>query len=803
MLKSYFKIAIRNILRFKVYSFINIVGLSVGIASFALIFSYVYNETNYDTFHKNAASIYRINSVMKSPGNSSETYLATAPDGLLKALQNDYPGLFKVARLFFNEFWVTRGDKAFKEMVFASDPSFFDVFSFRLLDGNRESALINPNSVVITKEFAEKVFGNGDPIGKPLKINNFDFMVTGVLDDFPVNSSIRFDVLIPAKIREKFDPGFENNWTSIGTYTFVSFSNRMTPDELRSQFPIIINKYEPEFMQKNVGIKLELEPLTAIHLDSGVEANIMVPPVSQTFLLILMIVAIMILLISCVNSMNISVSRHAERAREIGMRKVLGAQRGQVIKQFLCESVLMSFVSLIVGIGLAELFLNPFRTLTGKQIELYPFLTLPNISIVAGFGILVGLIAGSYPAFFLSTYRPVQVLTKQAIAGKKSIVRDILLVSQFVIAAILITSVFLIGRQINFMKNHNIGFQPDNVVAIPTENEVMVNGHLEGVNAYANLISMDKAANGISSVAVSENIPGDHFNNTFGVVPVGTDDKQSIQMVVSSMDENFLDTYKIKLAEGRNFSPEHGTDKYDAVIINQSAANALGWTNAVGKELWYVHEHHPVTVIGVMKDINIASLQNAVEPMVYRYAADSWERSFVSVRLDPSRIAWGIKFLRDSWNEFLPASPFAYFFVKDRYSASYQPEEKTEAIIEVFSVLAIVLAGLGLFALASLKVTQRTKEIGVRKVLGATISDILRLFTKEFLLLVMIGNLIALPISCFVLNKWLRDFAYRTNIGFGIFIITASITLLIAFATVSVQAIRAATANPVEALRYE
>ncbi len=800
MLKNYFKIAIRNILRFKLYSFINVVGLSLGIASFALIFSYVYNEMNYDTFHKDAKNIYRIYSVSKAPGNASETYLAVTPDPLPKVLQNDYPGMFKVARLFFMEFGVSHDDKAFKEMVFASDPSFFDVFSFRLLEGDRGSALDGPNSVVITKEFAEKLFGNVDPMGRSLKINNFDFMVTGILDDFPVNSSIKFGILIPAKIREHFDPGFENKWNSWGTHTFVSFIGRMTPDELREQFPKIIDKYVPEKIRSG-GLKLGLEPLKAVHFDTGFEYDI-VAPVSPTFLVILVVIAISILFISCVNFMNISVSRYAERAKEIGVRKVLGAQKIQVIKQFLCESVLMSLLSLLIGVGLSELFLNQFRNLAGKQIALYPLLTMPNIFIVLGFGILIGLVAGSYPAFFLSTYKPAEVFAEHVTVKTKSTVRNALVAGQFVIAAVLITSVFLISKQISFMKDHDIGFQPDNVVAISMETQVE-NRQFDNVSAYVNSINESRQANGILSVAVSENIPGYYFNNTFGVVPVGSSSNQPIQMVVSSMDENFLNTYKINLADGRNFSSQRGSDREGGVIINQSAARKLGWTNAVGKQIRFTHDDFPLTVIGVMKDINIASLQNVMEPMVYRYAAGYYENEFVSARLSPSHIAEGLDFLKQNWNKVFPNAPFTYFFVKDKYIASYQPEEETETIIEVFSALAIFLAGLGLFGLASLKVTQRTKEIGVRKVLGATIPDILRLFAREFLLLVFVGNLIALPISYFVLNKWLEEFAYRTNIGFWIFVTTCALTLSIALMTVSLQAIRAATANPIESLRYE
>ncbi len=327
------------------------------------------------------------------------------------------------------------------------------------------------------------------------------------------------------------------------------------------------------------------------------------------------------------------------------------------------------------------------------------------------------------------------------------------------------------------------------------------NGQGQTVDAFVNSVNSDKAAGGITSVSVSENIPGDHFNNTFGVIPEGMGNVKPIPMVVSSMDEHFMGTYRMKLVEGRNFSPDYGTDKLEAVIINQTAAKVLGWKNPIGKRLTYNGEHH--TVIGVMKDINIASLQNAIPPMVYRYAWGSWERDFLSARVEQGRVSEAISILRKDWRNFFPNSPLDYFFVTDKYNASYYPEEKVETIIEVFSSLAMFLAGLGLFGLSSLRVTQRTKEIGVRKVLGATIPDILGLFAKEFMLLVLAGNLIAAPISCFILHKWLQDFAYRTSLGYSIFTITAVLTLATAFTTVSLQAIGAATANPVESLRYE
>jgi putative ABC transport system permease protein len=797
MLRNYFKVALRNILRSKVYSFINIIGLSVGIAGFALIFSYVYNEMNYDSFHKNADRIYRIYTEGRSP--NGEVYDARTPDPLPKALRNDYPGLSKVVRLFRNQFWVTRDDKAFKELVFGSDPSFFDVFNFRLLNGDRRSVLDNPNSVVITKEFAEKIFGNDDPMGKVLKINNFDFIVTGVLDDFPVNSSIKFDILIPAKIRNNFDPGFEDKWYSSGTYTFVELSGEISPNELQNQLTQILNKYMPGFLKGRA--TLGIEPLKDVHLDSRITEDI-IPPVSRSFLYILLGVAVSILLISSINFMNISISRYTERAKEIGMRKVLGANRSQLVKQFMCESVLMSLASLIIGVGLAELFLGRFNVLTGKEIELSPFLTFPNVFVVIGFGIVVGLISGSYPAFFLSSFTPVQVLAKQSSGNKKSNVRNVLVVSQFAIAVMLMTGFLLIDRQVNFMVNYDMGFQPKDIVAISVEDESR-RGQMVNINAFMNSINTDKAATGITSLCISENIPGYYFSNDFGVVPIGADGKKPLQMIVSSVDENFLDTYRATLTEGRNFSPLDVSDKTDVVILNETAARRLGWTDAVGKEIRYVHEDHPLTVIGVAKDINISSLQDPVQPVIFRYAAGDYERHFISVRIDPSRSAAALSSLKSKWKEIFPDWPFEYFFVLDKYRESYQSQQNLEDIIGIFSSLAIVLACLGLFGLASLKVTQRTKEIGIRKVLGATIPGILSMFTQEFLILIVTANVIAVPVSYFVLNTWLQDFAYRTNIGVDIFIITAAMTLLIAFIAISFQAIKAATANPVESLRYE
>ncbi len=595
------------------------------------------------------------------------------------------------------------------------------------------------------------------------------------------------------------DPGFEEKWYSWGTYTFVALSDKMTAQELRDQLPKVVQNHMPDFLKK--GTSLVLEPLTDIHLNSAVQYD-MVPPVSRRFLLVLLVIAGAILLISCVNFANIAIAQYADRAKEIGVRKVLGAGRMQVAMQLLGESVLMSCLSLVIGIALAELSLNEFRSLTGKQIDLYPLFTLGGSLKLLGFGILTGLVAGSYPAIVLSASRRAHGIADSFSVRKSGIVRNLLVVGQFIIAAILITSMIVVSRQIAFMKNHDLGFRPEHVVAVSLRTPGQVN-RFDRMQAYRNAVTNGMSAHGIASVGVSENVPGDYFNNTFRVVPVGASDAQAIAMTVSSIDENFLETYSASLAEGRNFSPEHGTDKYDAVIINQSAAKALGWKDAAGNQLWYIHEHHPLRVIGVFRDMNITSLQNAIDPIIYRYAADEYQFTFLSARLDPTKIGDGLGFLREQWNKVFPGSPFEYAFVKDQFDAKYASEENVGRIIEVFSVLAMVLAGLGLFGLVSLKILQRTKEIGVRKVLGATIPDIFRLCTKEFLVLVLAGNLIACPLSVLLLTRWLESYAYRTEIGIDILVVTGFVTLVIAGLTMSLQALRAATANPVESLRYE
>ncbi len=799
MLVAHLKVVLRVLLREKRFAVINIAGLAVGMASVLLIASFVDFETSYDAFHANAQKIYRICTKSRAPGNSSEMVLASSPDPLPRTLLTDYPGMFKVARLFYDESWISSSDKSFKERLYCTDRSFFEVFSFPFIQGNPRTALEDPLSVVVSTKFARKVFGDADPMGKTLTMFNTPFRISGVLEDFPVNSSIQCDVIIPAATRERFDPGFEDKWYSWGTHTFVMFTGPMTPDDLRGQFPVIIQKHLPDFLKN--GTSFVLEPLGDVHLNSDVQYDL-VPPMSRGFLTVLMLIGGGILLISCANFANLSVARYFTRAKELRVRHMLGARRVHLVLQVLGESTVMSAIALAIGITLAELSLGWFRSLVGKQIELYPIFVFPNFAYVMGFGLVVGILAGIYPALAYSGAVPMRLSQAYSVQGNRAIARVLLATGQFVIAAILISGVIGIRRQIAFMRDHDLGFDPKDIVAVSVRNPGLVMQE-RGMQAFVAALEQETSAHGIVSVAVSEHVPGDYFNNTFGVTPVGAGDDHPTKMVVSSIDEHFLSTYSATLVEGRNFSRERKSDLTDAVVINQSAARALGWDAPVGKQIWYIHEHHPLTIIGVVKDMHIAGLQHAIEPLVYRYAAFDFQRSFVSVRLDAGRAAEGLSIIRERWARMVPSAPLEYAFIRDSFDAKYASEQNLEQVVGVFSVLAIVLAGTGLLGLVSLKVAQRTKEIGVRKVLGATLPGLLALLSREFLLMIAAANVIALPISYLVLQRWLEDFAFRTTVGIDVFLLTIAMTMLIALLTLSVQALKAAMANPVEALRYE
>jgi putative ABC transport system permease protein len=798
MLKNYFKIAIRNVFKYKGYSFINLFGLSIGIACFILIFLYVWNEMNYDNFHNDVDRIYRIYEIDKTP--NGESLLASTSDPLPGVLKNDYPDLGNITRLFYQyESWITVNRNSFKEDIYFTDPSFFEIFSFPFIKGNSKTALENINSVVLTEELAKKYFGNEEPMGKILTTRNQDFIVTGVLKNLPPNTSIKFNILMPAKLRSISDPDFEKRWWSSGTYTFVKLSDKFTPEMLKKQFQVIIDKYFPDFLKGRMNFGVQ--PLRNMHLGNEMEVE-MVPQNSKTYLYILMLIGFSIILIASINFMNLSTARYSERTKEIGMRKTIGAGKSQLIIQFLGESVSFCFLSLIIGIALVELCLPEFHRLSGKELSLNYTTNIWTFISLLVFGILFGVFSGIYPAFFLASYQPIDTLKNRQKKTKLNLnFRRSLVIIQFAISILLIAGEIVIIKQLNFMKNRKLGFDPKNVIVVSTQ-QYNIKDFESKINVYLNSILIGKEQSGIISASISENVPGYYYQNRFGVIPEGSREKNPLEMIITSIDDKFLNTYGIQIMEGRNFSKEFGTDQYSSVLISESAAKKIGWQNPIGKTFKFAHGDGPYIVTGVVNDIHFRSLQHTIEPLIYRYIP-TYAIGYISIRYNSANSQFVLNFLEKEWRKTIQDVPFEYFFLADKFNSNYIDEEKTAEIIGFFTLVAIILACMGLFGLVAIMITQRTKEIGIRKVLGASIPDIITMLSKDLTKWIIIANIFAWPIAYYLMNRWLQNFAYRINIEVWTFILSGLLVLIIAFFSISFHVIKVAISNPVRALRYE
>ena len=796
MLKNYLKIASRNISKNKTYSFINISGLAIGIACFILIFSYFYNEITYDTFNKDAKDIYRIYTIDKTPQGIEK--VARTPDPLASTLRNDFPSLNAVSISEGIEFPVRIDGKTFNEKISEADPGFFSFFTFPFWEGNPKTALNNPSSAVITKELAVKYFGKKDPIGRTITLfNKYPLIISGVLKKIPSNSSIQLNIVVSTEFRKSFYPGYKEHWWSSGRNTFVKCMDKYTPAELKNILVKTKDKYLPGFLKNRENF--DIQPLTSIHLQPEILGGI-IPPVSRLYLYALLAIALSVILIACINFTNLSAGRSIDRVKEINVRKVLGSKKSQLIFQFLSESILLSFMALSIGIALSELFLQEFNGLTGKNLELFQF-NFFNIICLLSFGLFIGIISGLYPAFLLSSSSLKSNQENKVPGGKINIFRKLLLTTQYAISIILITCILVVGTQIRFMKNYNLGFNKENILVVSLNNG---SGNIGAkAKTFENIIKNNKQSAGIISAAISENTPGYYYNNQFGIIPEGFDKSQSITMIVTSADENFLGIYKIPLIEGRNFSKELSSDSSEAVLINETALKKIGWKSAVGKTITFAQGDGPYRIIGVVKDFNFKSLQNKIEPMVIRYAGYGYLQNFLSVRISSSNIPHALNYLKKEWEELIPSRQFNYFFVNDKFDAAYRTEGRTEEIVGTFSFLAILLASLGLLGLTILTLTHKTKEIGIRKVLGASIKNIFFLISKQFIEIILIADLIAVPASYFIMHKWLMNYPYRISLDISFFILGGIIVLLIALFTIIIQVIKAATANPVKSLRYE
>lgn len=808
MFQNYIKIALRNLMKHKAYSLINIIGLSLGIACCIMIFLFVADELSYDRQHDNADQIYRVVTDMNVGGKSLP--LAVTPFPMAPALQEDFPEIKETVRIVkWGNPLLSKGDDSFYEQnFFWAEPAVFDVFSFPLQKGDPATALRDPNSVLLTQETAIKYFGDADPLGQTLTYgNDRELMVTGVLANLPGNSHIQFDFLGSfATLEDILGPGGSLQvWHAFWPiYTFIKVDNPVGDiPALTDKLPQFVDAHMHDDIAKSIGrtYAVHLQPLTDIYLHSQRLSEMASGNIIYVYTF--SAIAVFILLIACINFMNLATARSARRAKEVGMRKVLGAFRFQLIYQFLGESVFISLISLPLAFVLVNLFLPVFNDLSGKELMLSQ-LGGPIFFLLAGLCILfVGLGAGSYPAFFLSSFKPIVALKGRIASGVagRSPLRRALVIFQFGISIVLIVSTAVVYNQLDFVRNKKLGFDKDQVIVVSSSDQ-------EVQAKYDVLYEQFLQSPHIANVSAANVVPGKSSLAT-PVLKVGGSNDEKWEMSTLPIDPDFVETLGIKLAAGRNYDRDITSDTLEAFLLNEAAVGQFGWQSpeeAIGKQIEWLGLGTGLrgTVIGVVEDYHFASLHAPIAPALM-VPGNLWPMgtNFIMVRSRTSDLSNALAYLKDTWQQVIPDRPFQYTFLDEDFGALYQSEEKLGKIFIIFATLAILIACLGLFGLSAFAAEQRTKEIGIRKVLGATAPNIVYLLSKEFVVLVVAANAIAWPAAYFIMDYWLQNFAYKVGIGWEVFALAAMLALFIALLTVSFQSIKAAFSNPVKTLRYE
>jgi putative ABC transport system permease protein len=796
LFKNYIKVAARNLRKYKTYSFINIFGLAIGMAVCLLILLFVRDELSYDRYHENSDRIYRLITEFSIKEKDTLEAITSPPMG--PALAADFPEVLSITRFyraFDQEVLIRFQEKMFYEnLIFFADQSVFDIFTFPLAKGNPRAALEEPYSVVITEEMAEKYFGHEDPLGKTLTFNNKDdYKITGVMKKIPSNSHFRFDFLASFSTLNHFQSIPLDDWGSCALYTYLLLAKGYSPQDLEKKLPSFLKKYASQitFLKS-----LYVQPLTDIHLHSNL-LNEIEPNSDMAYIYIFSAVAFIILLIACINFVNLSTAKHANRAKEVGMRKVLGAYRNQIVRQYLGESVFLTFAALPLSLLLVELFLPVFNKLVGKNISVGFIDNLYFLLAVIGFTIFVGVVSGIYPALFLSSFQPIKVLRGFRSGSARQLIRSALVLAQFALSIILITCTVVISNQLRYIQNKKLGFDREHVVVIPLKEKQIL---LKSQSLKNELLRNPN----ILRISVASDVPGRSGVNSNRFIPEGFEATGGLFIKNMRVDYDFLETLGVEIKEGRNFSKDFETDISEAFILNEAAVERIGWDQPIGKKLeWHAGRDRSKkgTVIGIIKDFHYESLNRKIEPLVLHIWPPSFQ--YCLIRIRPGDIQGTLDFIQQRWKELAPDFPFIYSFLDEDFGRLYKSEQKLSRIFACFSAFSIFVACLGLFGLALFAAEQRTKEIGIRKVLGASAARIALLLSREFTKWVLLANVIAWPVAYFAMSRWLQNFAYRINFGIGIFLLSALIAFVVALATVSYQAIKAALANPVEALRYE
>lgn len=790
MIKNYLKIAWRNLWKHKVFSAINILGLTIGITVCMMIFLFILNEFSVDNFHQKGKNIYRV--MRGYDALKAKVPLVSPP--YATALQNDFPSEIKqVVRVMVSENLISFGNKAFSEKkVYKADSGFFTLFSFPLLKGNPATALQNPGSIVLTETMAKKYFGSQDPMGKVVEYGKqMQLKVTGIAKDVPSNSHLDFDAVLPLSNYQNED--WFKVWINNDLFTYVLLNPDVDKSQIESQLPHFMDKYMGKDMARSgAKFSLSLTPLKDIYFEPVSDFD-NVKHGDKTVVYIFLSIAVLILLIACINFTNLSTIRAVERSKEVGLRKVLGALRNHLIWQFIGESILITLISCILSIGLLFLLMPFYNDLLGYSLNI-SFNSIPIYLFLLGIILLVGFLAGSYPAFFLSAFSPVQALKGKLRLGKGgAFFRQSLVVVQFSISVFLIIGTIVIMKQMSYVKSKALGYDQSQTLIVKIDNDDIYNHRKTFKTELQN-------TNGIASVSLMSGEPGGYHDiHTFEV-----EGQQDVwRSRTEFADFEFVKTLGLKVISGRNFSAQYATDSSKSVLINRTAATKLGFTpeQALGKQLTdKMRDSTKTSIIGVVEDYNFLSLKQNMDALVISPFEDN---RVAVIKLKPGNIQNALASIKSVYSKVAPVYPFEYSFLDQKFDTTYKNDIRQQTILTIFSGLAILVACLGLFGLASFTAAKRTKEIGVRKVLGSSVQNILLLLSKDLLKPVLLSTVIAVPVAYFCIEKWLQNFAYRTALHWWIFVLAAVITFAIALFTVSFQAIKAALANPVKSLRSE
>lgn len=790
MFTNYIKVAIRNILKHKSYSTINIIGLAGSTAITILIAFYAFSVLSFDQFHEDADRIYFMYRDRPTESGRIPVYDTWFP--MAEATQSEFANVESSTKAFSaGQTWVKHEDKRFEQRVFYADSSFFTFFSFPIVKGDRHTLLDDPNAVVITEEVAKKFFGDQDPIGQVLNFGfTADRTVTGVIGKIPGNSSFEFEVVIPINTRLAHQFAGDDLWAASFCNSFVKLNQANDISTLRQQAHLIMDKYVDENERGHV-LFIPLKDYNDEFTDQ------------RKYAYTLLIVAIGILLIASINFTNLATAQSLMRTTEVGVRKVMGASRKGLIYQFLSESLILTFFALILGGLLAELLLPFFSTLIGLDIPIN-FVDNPMmIGIIIVLGVVIGILSGSYPSFYISNFKPSEVLKGTQSKSGSMLLRNGLVVLQFTLAIILLSAVAIISQQVEYMRSYDVKFDRDNVVVIP----IGIRDFEDRASAVSRLVAFKeqlKQLTGVESVTASNGIPGDYPGNFSLFLPQGKEDMSPLDYRTAEIEEDYFSTYNIKLVAGRNFLPNSENDRNNSIILNEAAVRDIGWEEPIGKHLIYPNSRRPLEVIGVVEDFNYTSLKQPILPVIHYYGGDS-ARNYrhISIKLNPTARQSSIELMSSTWESMNFDKAFEYFFPAERMEHLYEEEDNLINILTYATLFAIFVACLGLYALASFTVMLRTKEIAIRKVLGASVPSIVRLFSKTYALMVLIAIVLAVPFTWYSMSEWLSSFAHRTQIEFIVFAYAGCVALLISFVTVGIHGIRAGLTNPVKSLRSE